>query len=116
MAKRDTHNTNRDEPKPSHHGSAETGQPAADVNAGAPTPADAEPEPAKQKAPFKVEPNHSGFAPGVTPENLKDVIFELEDEEFLEKLKRLAQYNQLNDDLMVAEYFAKERRIRERSS
>ena len=114
MAKRDTHNTNRDEPKTPPHDNAATDQPAADVNAGAPTPAAA--EPAKRKAPFKVEPNHSGFAPGVTPENLKDVIFELEDEEFLEKLKRLAQYNQLNDDLMVAEYFAKERRIRERSS
>ena len=47
-------------------------------------PAGAEPQ--KEKEPFKVVPLASGFAPGVTPENLKDVILDLEDEEFLEKL------------------------------
>ena len=45
-------------------------------------------EPAEQKAPFKVVPNHSGLAPGVTADNLKDVILDLEDEEFLEKIGR----------------------------
>ena len=35
---------------------------------------------------FEVVPNHSGLAPGVTADNLKDVIFQLEEEEFLEKL------------------------------
>ena len=38
------------------------------------------------KAEFRVVPNHSGFAPGVDAGNLKDVIHDLEDEEFLEKL------------------------------
>ena len=43
---------------------------------------------AECKPPFKVLPNKSGFAPGVTADNLKDVFHELEDEEFLEKLNR----------------------------
>ena len=43
---------------------------------------------AGRKPPFKVVPNKSGFAPGVTADNLKDVIHDLEDEEFLEKLNR----------------------------
>ena len=43
-------------------------------------------EPQKQKEPFKVVPLASGYAPGVNDDNLKDVIRELEDQEFLEKL------------------------------
>ena len=38
------------------------------------------------KTEFQVVPNHSGLAPGVTPDNIKDIILDLEDEEFLEKL------------------------------
>ena len=45
-------------------------------------------EPSEKKVPFKVIPNHSGFAPGVTADNLKDVILDLEDGEFLEKIGR----------------------------
>ena len=41
---------------------------------------------AEAKPPFRVVPNQSGFAPGVTADNLKDIIFDLEDEEFMEKL------------------------------
>ncbi len=41
---------------------------------------------AAAKTEFKVVPNHSGLAPGVDVGNLKDVIHDLEDEEFLEKL------------------------------
>ena len=44
--------------------------------------------PAGKKPVFKVVPNHSGFAPGVTADNLKDIIRDLEDEEFLEKLNQ----------------------------
>ena len=43
-------------------------------------------EPAEQEVPFKVVPLASGYAPDVNDENLKDVIYELEDQEFLEKL------------------------------
>ena len=43
---------------------------------------------AGKKPVFKVVPNHSGFAPGVTADNLKDIIRDLEDEEFLEKLNQ----------------------------
>ncbi len=39
----------------------------------------------KEKEPFKVVPLASGFAPGVTPENLKDVLYEMDVEEYLEK-------------------------------
>lgn len=39
-----------------------------------------------QKAKFRVIPNPSGFAPGVNPDNLKDKIYESEEEEFLEKM------------------------------
>ena len=42
--------------------------------------------PSEERPRFEVVPNKGGLAPGVTPENLKDVIFELEDQEFLEKL------------------------------
>ena len=38
------------------------------------------------KTKFRVVPNHSGLAPGVDAGSLKDVIHDLEDEEFLEKL------------------------------
>ena len=38
------------------------------------------------KTGFTVVPNRSGLAPGVDARNLKDVIQDLEDEEFLEKL------------------------------
>ena len=57
--------------------------------ANAPT---AEPEPEQAPSPpmdkprFEVAPNKGGLAPGVTPENLKDVILEMEGQEFLEKL------------------------------
>ena len=43
-------------------------------------------EKAERKAVFKVVPNRGGFAPGVDPRNLKQIIFDLEDEEFLERL------------------------------
>ena len=39
-----------------------------------------------EKAEFQVVTNKSGLAPGVTPDNLKDIIQDLEDEELLEKL------------------------------
>ena len=38
------------------------------------------------KTEFRVVPNRGGFAPGVNPDNLKDIIQDLEDEELLEKL------------------------------
>ena len=38
------------------------------------------------KPEFQVVPNRSGLAPGVTPDNLKDIIQDLEDKELLEKL------------------------------
>ena len=38
------------------------------------------------KTEFRVVPNRGGLAPGVTPENLKDIIFEQEEQDFLEKL------------------------------
>lgn len=38
------------------------------------------------KTEFRVVPNHSGLAPGVDAGNLKDIIRDREDEEFLEKL------------------------------
>ena len=43
-------------------------------------------EPAPSKPPFVMTINHSGLAPGVTPENIKDIIFDQEDEEFMEKI------------------------------
>ena len=42
--------------------------------------------PAKDKPKFEVVPNKGGLAPGVTPENLKDVIREMDDEYLLRKL------------------------------
>ena len=44
------------------------------------------PAQAPAKTGFKVVPNDSGLAPGVNAGNLKDVIHDLEGEEFLEKL------------------------------
>ena len=44
------------------------------------------PAQAVAKTEFRVVPNHGGLAPGVDAGNLKDVIHDLEDEEFLEKL------------------------------
>ena len=44
------------------------------------------PAKAAAKPEFRVVPNRGGFAPGVGPNNLKDIIHDLEDEEFLEKL------------------------------
>ena len=44
----------------------------------------AEPDP--RQLPFKVVPLVIGYAPGVNDENLKDIIYELEEAEFLEKL------------------------------
>ena len=41
-----------------------------------------------KKPVFKVVPNRGGYAPGVNDSNLKDVILNLEDEEFLEKLNQ----------------------------
>ena len=41
---------------------------------------------AAAKTEFRVVPNHSGLAPGVDAGNLKDIIHDLEDEEFLDKL------------------------------
>ena len=43
---------------------------------------------ASRKPPFVMTINHGGLAPGVTPENIKDIIFDQEDEEFLEKLNQ----------------------------
>ena len=43
-------------------------------------------EPQKEKVPFKVVPLASGFAPGVTENNLTDVIRQMEEEEDLRKL------------------------------
>ena len=40
------------------------------------------------KPPFKVVPIRGGYAPGVNDHNLKDIIFDLEDQEFLEKLNQ----------------------------
>lgn len=45
------------------------------------TPADA-----AAKTEFRVVPNQSGLAPGVTTDNLKDIINEMEDEYLLRKL------------------------------
>ena len=50
------------------------------------TPGSDSPVQATAKTEFRVVPNHSGLAPGVDAGNLKDVIHDLEDEEFLEKL------------------------------
>ena len=35
---------------------------------------------------YRVKPNHSGFAPGVDPMRLKEYLYALEDEEFLQKM------------------------------
>ena len=43
-------------------------------------------ERAEDKPRFEVVPNRGGFAHGVDPSNLKEIIQDLEDEEFLEKL------------------------------
>ena len=40
----------------------------------------------REKRPFVMTTNSGGYAPGVNDYNLKDVIFDLEDQEFLEKL------------------------------
>ena len=40
----------------------------------------------RDKPAFKIAPLVSGYAPGVNDKNLKDIIRELEDEEFLEKI------------------------------
>lgn len=45
-------------------------------------------EVAPSKQPFVMTINHGGLALGVTPENIKDIIFDQEDEEFLEKLNQ----------------------------
>ena len=45
-------------------------------------------ETVRKRLPFTVVPNSGGFAPGVTADNLKDVILDLEDGEFLEKIGR----------------------------
>ena len=42
---------------------------------------------AKNRPPFKIKVNKGGFAPGVDPAKIKDIIFELEEEELLEKLR-----------------------------
>ena len=43
---------------------------------------------AKDKPRFEVVPIRGGYAPGVNDHNLKDIIFDLEDQEFLEKLNQ----------------------------
>ena len=40
------------------------------------------------KPPFRLVPIRGGYAPGVNDHNLKDIIFDLEDQEFLEKLNQ----------------------------
>lgn len=47
---------------------------------------DAEISAVEGKGQFQVVPNHSGLVPSVTADNLKDIIHDLEDEEFLEKI------------------------------
>ena len=54
-------------------------------------PAGAEPQ--KEKEPFKVVPLASGFAPGVTPENLKDILYEMDVEDYLEKERSSREHN-----------------------
>ena len=44
------------------------------------------PAQAVAKTKFRVVRNRGGFAPGVDPNSLKDIIHDLEDEEFLGKL------------------------------
>ena len=63
-------------------------RPASQTDAKTEPSGDANIKKAERKPVFKVVPNKSGFAPGVTDDNLKDVIHDLEDEEFLEKLNR----------------------------
>ena len=41
-----------------------------------------------EKPPFVIVPIRGGYAPGVNDHNLKDIIFDLEDQEFLEKLNQ----------------------------
>ena len=48
----------------------------------------ADSERAQSKPAFKVVPNRGGFTPGVDPSNLKYIIPDLEDEEFLEKINQ----------------------------
>ncbi len=47
-----------------------------------------EPQPLGVKPRFRVIPNHGGLAPGVTPENLKQIHADLEMAELLAKLER----------------------------
>ena len=44
-------------------------------------------DPRKRK-PFKVVPFTSGLRPGITDENLKEVLYAIEDEEIMRKLKQ----------------------------
>ena len=48
-------------------------------------------EQGQDKPEFRVIPNYSGFAPGVDPKKLKDIISELEIEEYLEKERKVRE-------------------------
>ena len=52
------------------------------------TVSDADGEIAADKPRFEIVPIRGGYAPGVNDHNLKDMIFDLEDQEFLEKLNQ----------------------------
>ena len=52
------------------------------------------PEQKAAKPKFRVVPNHSGFAPGVDPNRLKELLEELDIEEYLEKERKIRERNQ----------------------
>ena len=52
----------------------------------APGPASsATPEQAAEKSEFRVVPNQSGFAPGVDPDQIKQLLYEMELEDYRRK-------------------------------
>ena len=42
----------------------------------------------KPRRPFRVRPNHGGFAPGVDPLRVKDLLNDWDDEHYFELLRR----------------------------
>ena len=52
----------------------------------APGPASsAPPEQTAEKSEFRVVPNQSGFAPGVDPDQIKEILYEMELEDYQRK-------------------------------
>ena len=47
--------------------------------------AEADGKSAEKQEPFRVVPNHSGFAPGVDPLRLKDILAEMDMEDYYRK-------------------------------